>query len=421
MSEWLETELSFIGDVVSGGTPSTTNAEYWDGEILFVTPFDLSKISTAYLENTARKITKSGLENSSAKILPAGSIVISSRAPIGYVAIGEKEFTTNQGCKSLLLNDDFDSVFVYYAIIQNVDRIKKLGAGTTFAEISKSDLEKVKLPHPKNKTEQSQIAHILSTCDSVIEKTQSAIAKYKAIKQGMLHDLFTRGLTSEKVKGKSEKGEWMEKEVWKLRPRYEDAPELYKESKLGWIPREWEVKKLDELCSMKSGDGITSEKISNMGDYPVYGGNGLRGYTSSYTHEGEYTLIGRQGALCGNITRVSGKFYASEHAVVVTPENNVELDWLSQKLFSMNLNQYSEATAQPGLSVFKILPLFTETPSLEEQKRIAERLIVIDNKLQTEQAYLQKMQQLKKGLMEDLLSGKKRVVVTEELVTQNEN
>jgi type I restriction enzyme S subunit len=172
---------------------------------------------------------------------------------------------------------------------------------------------------------------------------------------------------------------------------------------------------------MKSGDGITSENIFELGDYPVYGGNGLRGFTSIFTHEGDFTLIGRQGALCGNITRVRGKFYASEHAVVVTPEDNVELDWLSQKLFSMNLNQYSEATAQPGLSIFKILPLFAETPFFKEQQGIAERLKAIDNKLQTEQTYLQKMQLLKKGLMEDLLSGRKQVKVAEELVLQGEN
>jgi len=104
MSEWKETELSKIGNIVSGGTPSTSMSEYWNGEILFVTPFDLSRINSAYIENTERKITEYGLLHSSANLLPVGSIVISSRAPIGYVAIAKKEFTTNQGCKSIVLN-----------------------------------------------------------------------------------------------------------------------------------------------------------------------------------------------------------------------------------------------------------------------------------------------------------------------------
>jgi len=211
-----------------------------------------------------------------------------------------------------------------------------------------------------------------------------------------LHDLFNRGIDIA---------------TNNLRPRYEDATELYKESKLGWIPKVWEEKRLDQISSMKSGEGITSLRIFEIEDFPVYGGNGLRGYTNSFTHEGEYTLIGRQGALCGNITRVSGKFFASEHAVVVTVEREIDINWISQKLDTMNLNQYSEASAQPGLSVNKILRLQVKKPPFKEQQKIAEQLGSIDNKLQSELTYLHKLQQIKRGLMEDLLSGKKRVNV----------
>ncbi|MCX5805123.1 MAG: restriction endonuclease subunit S [Proteobacteria bacterium] len=253
---------------------------------------------------------------------------------------------------------------------------------------------------------QRDIVRILSTCDGVIEKTQAAIAKYKAIKQGMLHDLFTRGIDIT---------------TGKLRPKYEDTPDLYKESKLGMVPNEWEEKTIGEVCSMKSGEGITSKSISEIEDYPVYGGNGLRGFTSSFTHEGEYILVGRQGALCGNVTRVRGKFYASEHAVVVTVENEINVDWLFHQLEDKNLNQYSEASAQPGLSVNKILKLPIIKPSFDEQNKIAERLLSIDQKHHTEQTYLQKLQQLKAGLMGDLLSGKKVVKVPVEAITQTEN
>lgn len=241
---------------------------------------------------------------------------------------------------------------------------------------------------------QVHISHILTNADTVIEKTQASIAKYKAIKQGMLHDLFTRGIDIT---------------TGKLRPKSEDAPELYKESKLGMVPGEWEVQQLDQICSMKSGEGITSKSIQEMGDYPVYGGNGLRGYAKNYTHEGEYTLIGRQGALCGNITRVSGKLFASEHAVVVTAGNEIDIDWVSQKLDTMNLNQYSEASAQPGLSVSKILQLQVAKPEYDEQKMIAYQLIQIDKTLNAEQNFLHKLQKLQVGLMEDLLSGRKIV------------
>jgi len=234
----------------------------------------------------------------------------------------------------------------------------------------------------------------------VIEKTEAVIAKYKAIKSGMLRDLFTRGI---------------DLKTGKLRPSYEDAPELYKQSELGWVPKEWEVVRIDELASMKSGEGITSKSIFDFAQYPVYGGNGLRGFTTMYTHDGNYILIGRQGALCGNVNRVRGKFYASEHAVVVSVFNQISLGWLSQLLDEMNMNQYSEASAQPGLAVSKILRLMVKKPQFDEQNEISKHLLSIDSKAQIENKILYKYQQLKFALMSDLLNGKVRVKYNEHI------
>ena len=232
----------------------------------------------------------------------------------------------------------------------------------------------------------------------MIEKTEAAIAKYKAIKSGMMRDLFTRGI---------------DLKTQKLRPSYEYAPELYKQSELGWVPKEWEVVKIGELASMKSGEGIISNSIFDYARYPVYGGNGLRGFTTEYTHDGNYFLIGRQGALCGNVNRVMGKFYASEHAVVVSVLDQISVDWLSQLLAVMNLNQYSEASAQPGLAVSKILSLIIKKPQFNEQKEIAKHLLSIDSKARIENKILYKYQQLKSALMFDLLTGIVRVKVSE--------
>ena len=102
---------------------------------------------------------------------------------------------------------------------------------------------------------------------------------------------------------------------------------------------------------MQSGESITAEGIQESGEYPVFGGNGLRGYTSAFTHDGHFVLVGRQGVLCGNINYGCGKFWASEHAVVASPVKQVETVWLGEMMRAMNLNQYSVAAAQPGLSV----------------------------------------------------------------------
>jgi len=137
------------------------------------------------------------------------------------------------------------------------------------------------------------------------------------------------------------------------------------------IPSSWVVKKLSYLVSLQSGDAITSDSIEERGKYPVYGGNGLRGYTSEFNHEGETVLVGRQGALCGNINFASGKFWASEHAIVVSPKEPCNLRWLGEMLGALNLNQYSLSAAQPGISVEAISALKVPIPPIEKQELIA--------------------------------------------------
>ncbi len=139
-------------------------------------------------------------------------------------------------------------------------------------------------------------------------------------------------------------------------------------------PLSWSTQKVKYVAELKSGDAITSEDISETGDYPVYGGNGLRGYTSSFNCDGDHPLIGRQGALCGNINFASGRFWASEHAVVVTPKNKHHSRWLRDVLESMDLNQYSQSAAQPGISVEVIENLTIPVPPRAEQETISSYL-----------------------------------------------
>ncbi len=140
------------------------------------------------------------------------------------------------------------------------------------------------------------------------------------------------------------------------------------------IPSHWGKKKLKYVASLKSGDTITSDSITESGEYPVFGENGIRGYTSAYTHCGKYVLIGRHGALCGNINYASGCFWASEHAVVVDIKGEDEVAWLGELLRSMDLNQYSQSAAQPGIAVDVIANLEIPVPPLHEQCAIADYL-----------------------------------------------
>ena len=187
-----------------------------------------------------------------------------------------------------------------------------------------------------------------------------------------------------------------------------NIPQGYKMTSLGIIPQEWEVKRLGNICShFKSGESITSKDISENGKYPVYGGNGLRGYSAKYTHDGSYILIGRQGALCGNINYVEGKSYISEHAIAV--QTTEDLSWLRYKLDFWNLNRYSESSAQPGLSVAKLIRYKLSVPPLAEQQKIAEVLGTWDKAIEKQSQLIKKLELRKKGLMQQLLTGKKRL------------
>ncbi|MGI9920390.1 restriction endonuclease subunit S [Vibrio owensii] len=180
------------------------------------------------------------------------------------------------------------------------------------------------------------------------------------------------------------------------------------------VPNGWTAKTLNELCKMQAGKfvkaaDIHSEFTPNL--YPCFGGNGLRGFTKSFTHEGEYSLIGRQGALCGNITLAKGKFHATEHAVVTFPKKGIDTKWLYYILNDLNLNQYATGQAQPGLSVKNLESVLTVAPdSLPEQRKIAQILSTWDRSIATTEKLIDASKQQKKALMQQLLTGKKRLI-----------
>ena len=225
-----------------------------------------------------------------------------------------------------------------------------MGRGITIMHIYSGQLKYLWLSLPPL-PEQRAIVRYLDHADQRIRRYVAAKRKLIALleeeKQAIVNQAVIRGLDPN-VRLKPSGVEW-----------------------LGDVPEHWEVRRLKTICDMKSGEGITAESIEAAGEYPVYGGNGLRGYASSYTHDGAFALIGRQGALCGNVHITRGQFWASEHAVVAALDVGHEIDWFGAILTAMNLNQYSIAAAQPGLAVERILNLYLPVPHLQEQKNIA--------------------------------------------------
>lgn len=158
-----------LGQIVGGATPSTKDATLWGGDIAWITPKDLSGLQGRFIEIGQRSITCKGLSSCSASLLPRGSVLFSSRAPIGYVAIAAAELCTNQGFKSIIPNENIDGMYLYYLMKYMSGFIAAMGAGTTFKEISGKALSEIEVQIPETRETQAAIASVLDAIDSKIE------------------------------------------------------------------------------------------------------------------------------------------------------------------------------------------------------------------------------------------------------------
>lgn len=186
--DWGVKKLGEIAKVVGGGTPSTFNPEYWNGDIEWFTPTEVGY--TKYLRSSRRKISKAGLFNSSASILPVGTLLLTSRAGIGDIGILTTEASTNQGFQSLIVNSEIDNEFIYYLMLTKRALLLQNASGSTFLEISPNKVKSIDLAIP-SLAEQTRIATILSDMDTEIESLENQLAKARQIKQGMMQALLT--------------------------------------------------------------------------------------------------------------------------------------------------------------------------------------------------------------------------------------
>lgn len=269
------------------------------------------------------------------------------------------------------------------------DQFRVRANGITRFGISRDGITSAIFPVPAF-DEQKTIAAFLrketSKIDSLVAKKRKLIELLGEKRTALISHAVTKGLNPD-VKLKSSGIDWLDD-----------------------IPEHWEVRRLKNLVSMKSGDNITAESIDVVGEYPVYGGNGLRGYTNSFTHNGRHILVGRQGALCGNVHLVEGVFWASEHCAVATCNEYVFPEWCSYLIEVMNLKRYSETAAQPGLSVERVLRLPVPFTSLDEQEQIASYLKqetnFIDRLILKIESAIEKLTEYRSALISAAVTGK---------------
>jgi restriction modification system DNA specificity domain protein len=242
-------------------------------------------------------------------------------------------------------------------------------------------------------SEQQAIAGHLDVETAKIDQAMSLLRReletLEQFKKSVIHEAVTKGLDPT-VPMKPSGVEW-----------------------IGEIPEHWGVKRLKYLCQMNSGTNLTSEEISEAGDYPVYGGNGIRGYYSEFNNDSSCVLVGRQGALCGNVQLGVAPFWATDHAVVVTELSGYWKKYAFYALTAMNLNRLSMAAAQPGLSVEKIICESSPVPPSGEQESVASALeskvVGIEAVLKMKHEQLEILKQLRQSMIFEYVTGKRRV------------
>lgn len=320
--------------------------------------------------------------------------MIKSGATTGKVAIVDTDdiFTIWSPLAVFRCNkDSLNSRFLLYTLQSDYfqKQVESKWSFGTQQNIGMRTLERLLICYPSI-GEQERIAEYLDTkcadIDALIAAKEKTNTLLKERRQSIIYEAVTKGLNP-------------------------DAP--MKDSGIEWIgqiPENWSTVRVKYTGSYKSGNTITAADVKESGNFPVYGGNGLRGYTDEITHDGDHLLIGRQGALCGNVHMVSGKFWASEHAVVGTINANYAIRFLFYVLDVFDLNRLSTSAAQPGISVEQITGVVIPCPTFVEQQEIANVLDAkcseVDELISANEATIQKLKEYRQSIIYEAVTGK---------------
>ena len=371
---WEQRKLSEVATFGGGHTPPMADPDnYEDGYVLWVTSQD---VKSNYLDRTTTQITEKGAKELT--LYPAGSLVMVTRSGILRhtlpVAELRKPSTVNQDIRVILPQGECCGEWLLqFFISHNKELLLEFGkTGTTVESVDFGKIKDMLLYMPST-VEQQQIGDFFAKLDSLITLHQRKYDKLVVFKKSMLEKMFPKD--------------------------GESVPEI----RFAGFTDPWEQRKLGELSSeFQSGDFISAEKILASGPYPVYGGNGLRGYAKRYNHDGFYALIGRQGALCGNVNTAVGKAYFTEHAVAIKANSLHDTRFLVHLLRCMDLGQYSGQSAQPGLAVGVLKEVETTVPSKVEQQAIGSFFSRLDDLITLHQRKLELLQNIKKSLLDKM-------------------
>ena len=347
--EWNKYTINDLATVVGGGTPDTTVKSYWGGDIQWFTPSEIGK--NKYVDFSKRTITRDGLDNSSAKLLPLHTILLSSRATVGECSIASNECTTNQGFQSLIAKQcNID--FLYYLIQTKKKDLIRNACGSTFLEISANEIRKIKVAVPVQ-NEQEQIAKLLSLIDERIATQNKIIDKLQSLIKGIAQNITCS-----------------------------NKPNVH----------------ISE-CLECSSSTLQESDVFEHGAYPVYGANGIVGYLDNYNTENEAVYIIKDGSGVGTVSYVTGKCSATGTLNILQAPNGYSLRYLYYLLKVFNFEPYKTGMAIPHIYFKDYGKAKIFCPLYSEQLKYATLLSTIDDKLSTEQDILKSLNLEKQYLL----------------------
>ena len=367
--DWKVTELKDLGIVSTGKTPSTSVEKYWGGNILFITPSDLG--ITKYVNDTERKVTLEGAEL--VGLLPKNTVmVVCIGSTIGKTGIIKNQGITNQQINSIICQENVDFGYVYYSLSNNSNLFKNYSGIAAVPIINKTLFEKIRIPLPSF-SEQNQISEVLLTVDSRLDIVERERQRIERLKVGIMKKLFDG--------------------------------------------KKWKIINLSEVVEIFDNKRIplnSMERSKLKGQYPYCGANGIVDYINKFAYDGEYLLLAEDGGDYGKLGDSSyimnGKFWVNNHAHVLKAiEGKTTNEFLFYILNFMDLTTYIVGSTRTKLNQKRLQQIQIPLPELKEQLHIIAILKTVDKKLSIQQSKKSKLENIKKSLMNDLLTGEKRI------------
>ncbi|HBJ37028.1 MAG TPA: restriction endonuclease subunit S [Planctomycetaceae bacterium] len=424
MSDWTTERLGTYARTFAGGTPDRSRPDFFGGTIPWVKS---TEVNLGKIYQTEEHLSELGLKCSATKWIPENTVLVAlygaTAAQVGFLKI---KATANQAVLAICPDERLDSTYLFYSLTAAKARVLFQAQGSGQPNLNKQIIDNLHIAVPPL-PQQRKIARILTTVDNLIEKTESLIAKYESIKQGMMHDLFTRGVDAH----------------GQLRPPYAQAPELYKHSELGWIPNEWEVCRTGD-CLERIEQGWSPDcdsEPASAGEWGVLKTTAVvwagfdycenKRLPKKLTPIPKYevkindVLMTRGGpnsrvGVVVHVRQTTDKLMLSDKIYRLVPKTGLLPNYFTLALSSERTQTYLStlktglAESQTNISQEIVRRLWIGIPEIDEQEKICRRLDAIQQAMNAEMRGLSKLRLQKTGLMQDLLTGKVRVNADEE-------